>query len=480
MSSPFPIFVINLKRSPNRKANISKQLDLLNLDYQLIEAVDGTQFTPHEVVKKYGEQVFYTNTYNHQRMTLGSLGCLLSHIKFYELMIDHNIPIACVLEDDAEVSPLFPEILSSTVLQKVPWGTLLLGHYSKYRKSYNLGAEAVYWKKKVCSGHYIARVAEFPFTTIGYLVKLSTAKKLRDLAYPIRMPADWVTGNTELIGDVLRIITPPCIVSNKDYRQESTVREDAASEIPVEFQREVSELGTNYGKKSTTGDGSSTKVPVELQRETPSLSLTRNLTVGLANCILGTREQRAAAAYDRNIKPSTYRPLGWKLTQGSRVDDASNRKRKASTHRPAEWQLTHGNQAKEPLVPNTKGNEISNSSKVDENLEPKLKQKTHALTKNMKTHRTRRIDTLLRKMKSQMKWRWNKQKELWHKMKKSRSMKTSLVLALRLVSNILIMFFSGLYHLIQNINRNMYYSKKSITIRIYIKKIGLFRYTRVI
>ena len=476
MSSPFPIFVINLKRSHNRKANISKQLDALNLDYQFIEAVDGTQFTPYEVVEKYGEQVFYTNTYNHQRMTLGSLGCLLSHIKFYELMIDNNIPIACVLEDDAEVSPLFPEVLNSTALQKVSWGTLLLGHYSKYRKSYNLGAEAVYWKKKVCPGHHIARVAEFPFTTIGYLVKLSTAKKLLDLAYPIRMPADWVTGNTELVGDFLRIITPPCIVSNKDYRQESTVREDSDSEVPIEFQKDVPEPNTDYRKKSTTGNGNSTQVPVELQRETPSLSLMRNLTVGLANCILGTREQRAAAAYDRDEKPSTYRPIGWRLTQSSKVSKSVNRKRKASTHRPADWQLKQNSQTKKSLVPDAEDSTTSNSPRVDENLRPKLKQKTHALIKNTKKHRTRYIDMLSK----QIKRRWNKQKTLWNKMKTSRSAKTSLTFALRLVSNTFIIFFSGLYHLIQNINRTIYYGKKFSIIRIYIKKIGLFRYTRVI
>ncbi len=476
MSSPFPIFVINLKRSPHRKANISKQLDALNLDYQFIEAVDGTQFTPYKVVEKYGEQVFCTNTYNHQRMTLGSLGCLLSHIKFYELMIDNNIPIACVLEDDAEVSPLFPEVLNSTALQKVSWGTLLLGHYSKYRKSYNKGAEAVYWKKKVCPGHHIARVAEFPFTTIGYLIKLSTAKKLRDLAYPIRMPADWVTGNTELVGDVLRIITPPCIVSNKDYRQESTVREGSDTEVPIELQRDVPEPNKDYRKKSTTGNGNTTKVPVELQRETPSLSLMRNLTVGLANCILGTREQRAAAAYDLDEKPSTYRPIGWRLTQSSRVNKTLSGNRKASTHRPTKWRLTQDSQAKKSLVTDGVDSKTSNSSTVDRNLEPKLKQKTHALIQNMKTHQARHIGMLSKKMRR----RWSKQKTLWRKMKKSDSTKTFLTLALRLVSNILIIFFGGLYHLIQNINRTIYYGKKFTTIRIYIKKIGLFRYTRVV
>ena len=421
MSSPFPIFVINLKRSPNRKANISKQLDALGLDYQFIEAVDGSQFTPHEIVEKYGEQVFYTNTYNHQRMTLGSLGCLFSHIKFYEVMIENNIPIACVLEDDAELSPRLPEVLNAPALQQVPWGTLLLGHYSMYGKSFNKGAETVYWKKRVCHGHHIARVAEFPFTTIGYVVKLSTAKKLLDLAYPIRMPADWVTGNTELVGDILRVITPPCIVSNTEYRERSTVR-----------------------------NAPDTEIPIELQRETPTLSLMRRLTVGVADIILGTREQRAAAAFDNDKNPTTHRPIKWRFKRSSNIRKSSNlddRDNKTNT------------------LPERRTDSQSN-----------INHKTLEIVRYWKANQVRRKNKLSAMIKRQRKT----QKKLWHRIKKSHSIKHSLELTGRLIFRVLAMFFSVSIYLIQDINRTLYYGKGLSFIRISIKKLGLSRYTRAI
>ena len=411
MKNPFPIFVINLKRSPERKASISKQLNDLGLECQYIEAVDGTQYTPHQAIAKYGEQVFYTNTYNKQRMTLGALGCLLSHIKFYKLMIANNIPAACVLEDDATLSPRLPEVLSSKTLQQEPWGTLLLGHYSKYRKSFNHGAEAVYWKKKVCPEHYIARAAEFPFTTLGYLIKLSTAKKLCNLAYPIRMPVDWVTGNTELVGDTLKIITPPCIISSTEYRKKSMVR-----------------------------DNTDTAVPVELQKEIPALSFRRYLTVGLANIILGSRSQRAQAAFDYNIDPSTYKPTTWQLKSDS---------------------TTHSD-------PQSSSNEIKSRE-----YSSTAKQKISKVAR-------RKHGSLVHAVLKIIKMRLAIEKKLWHRLMKAVSIKGSIQLSLRLILNILVMLLAVLAFPIQATSRNIYYSKVFTTIRTYIKKLGLFKYTRVI
>ena len=467
---PLPIFVINLKRSPERRASISKQLDTLGLEYQYIDAVDGRQFTPYEVVEKYGEQVFYTNSYNKQRMTLGSLGCLLSHIKFYDLMIENNIPAACVLEDDAELSPHLPQILASETLQKVPWGILLLGHYSIHKKSFNKGAEAVYWRKKVCPGYYIARSAEFPFTTLGYLVKLPTARKLRDLAFPIRMPADWVTGNTELTGTTLRIITPPCVVSNEEYREKSTTRNDADDVIPL-----------------------------ELQRETPTLSLRRHLTVGLANIVLGTREQRAKAVFDGNKNPLTYSPREWQLKHDDPVEvnpqpNIVEENGNSLIHSPRERQLKHDDTVEINLQPNVvkkkrlsfkkrclrlnsvlkKG--IRKTIKRCSRLVLKLKKRIRKTMKRWKKQYLHHVHMILKIVERRL----EVQKMIWHKIKEIRSVKGLFSIGLRFVFNIPAIFIMPLLYLIQDINRNIYYGRVLSVIRIYIKKIGLFKYTRII
>ena len=40
MATSPPIYVINLKRNPERRLNIQRQLDALSLNYQFIDAID--------------------------------------------------------------------------------------------------------------------------------------------------------------------------------------------------------------------------------------------------------------------------------------------------------------------------------------------------------------------------------------------------------------------------------------------------------
>ena len=141
MSYP-PIYVINLKRVPERKIHMQRQLDALNLNYQFIEAVDK-----HDLVfKKERAAIAQQLDIDESQMealyrahiahivptstSLGTMACMLSHLKVCNLMIKHNIPKACVLEDDAHLLPVFPKILVAA--QKVPWDVLMLFHYSLF------------------------------------------------------------------------------------------------------------------------------------------------------------------------------------------------------------------------------------------------------------------------------------------------------------------------------------------------------------
>ena len=38
--SPLPIYIISLKRTPERRLYMQRQLDALNLNYQFVEAID--------------------------------------------------------------------------------------------------------------------------------------------------------------------------------------------------------------------------------------------------------------------------------------------------------------------------------------------------------------------------------------------------------------------------------------------------------
>ena len=53
--------------------------------------------------------------YSPKPLTLGEIGCAISHIKVYEHMVENNIKSAIILEDDAIVSQHFKEIVEDTL-----------------------------------------------------------------------------------------------------------------------------------------------------------------------------------------------------------------------------------------------------------------------------------------------------------------------------------------------------------------------------
>ena len=132
-----PIYIINLKRTPERKLFIQRQLDALNLGYEFVEAIDKYDLgskTEREIIADQlsiditNMEVLYG--YFSNSNLLGNLACLLSHVKVYNLIIKNNIPYACVLEDDVYLLPVFPKTLITA--QKISWEVLMLSSKSAY------------------------------------------------------------------------------------------------------------------------------------------------------------------------------------------------------------------------------------------------------------------------------------------------------------------------------------------------------------
>ncbi len=123
---------------------MQRQLDAFGLDYRFVE-VDI--FDKYELESKaYRIRVArmldidaqaleskYAAVFNyatrHSRVDyseLASLAVGLSHIKVYNLMIENNHEMACILEDDAKLLPTFPEVLKTTL--DLEWDILQFCH----------------------------------------------------------------------------------------------------------------------------------------------------------------------------------------------------------------------------------------------------------------------------------------------------------------------------------------------------------------
>ena len=237
-----PIYIISLKRTPERRLQIQRQLDAYNLKYQVIEAVDAYNFQEAELKILDIENPYQPDYIN----SLSALGCLLSHIKFYDQVIQNNHKIACVLEDDAQLLPSFPDVLNSKKLPQKKWGILLLAHqsdtvstflgpyyaYAKIRKqrfppydNYILGALPGNFSKQICKGHYISKTTEHTRSTLNYLIRLPAAKKLKEiaLAYKDYVYIDDLVGDQRVSGIDTKLVTPPCTRPNITYLRHSLI-----------------------------------------------------------------------------------------------------------------------------------------------------------------------------------------------------------------------------------------------------------------
>jgi len=117
-TKPFhpPLFVINLKRSSDRRASIAAQLDELGIDFEVFPATDGARLSPSELAH-YDEQ--YVIDQIARPMSPSEVGCYLSHVRIWKKMVEENIPWAVVLEDDVDIHDDLTGILAA--VKKIPF-----------------------------------------------------------------------------------------------------------------------------------------------------------------------------------------------------------------------------------------------------------------------------------------------------------------------------------------------------------------------
>lgn len=183
------IFVISLKRAVDRRQRITTHLNSMGVDFELIDAVDGSLLTEDDLNKYCDMEIVKSNPV---WFTKGMIGCSLAHFSVYKKIIQDNIPYACVFEDDVIIDKDFKGLMkaiemqykgntptfikdSLIMLHYTSWNTIelktvnkLYGRYSLYQMNSNAGLN---------SG-------------AGYIVTQEMCKKLTDNILPIRRAAD--------------------------------------------------------------------------------------------------------------------------------------------------------------------------------------------------------------------------------------------------------------------------------------------------
>lgn len=103
-------YVINLARSPDRRAHIIAELERTQLSYEFIDAIDGrtldlddTALIDPVLIARYS-------------FPAGTAGCSLSHVSTHKKILEDGFDRALILEDDialpADLNELADELAS--------------------------------------------------------------------------------------------------------------------------------------------------------------------------------------------------------------------------------------------------------------------------------------------------------------------------------------------------------------------------------
>lgn len=129
------VYVINLKRHKVRRKRVESMFNRLNLsNINYIEGFDKIEFgsDPHSMSKPYFDKHFWDpNGY----LTLGILGCALSHRKAYKAFLDSGDEVGLFLEDDIKNTQFIHQLDFTKLREELnnieDWGVAIYGRYEK-------------------------------------------------------------------------------------------------------------------------------------------------------------------------------------------------------------------------------------------------------------------------------------------------------------------------------------------------------------
>lgn len=106
----FKIFVINLDESVDRLHKIKLQLEEQNLLFERIVAVDMRKDSNKHLLSYYNKKKNYWGFKRY--LSLGEIGCYLSHRECWKKILDEPIDYAIILEDDVKLVADLNEVIT--------------------------------------------------------------------------------------------------------------------------------------------------------------------------------------------------------------------------------------------------------------------------------------------------------------------------------------------------------------------------------
>ena len=206
-------YVINLARSPERRAYISAELKKARVDFEIVTGVDGRDLDLNDTA------IIDPALFARRTWPAGVAGCALSHLRVHRKILEDGLDKALVLEDDIIVPPDLNSLADA-----------LAGHLD--------GAEVAllnYDSKETCRMSQEGAVdlpasrqlvlpidVRQPRSSAGYVITMDACKRMDESVLPVQIgPDDWWFFYREGVLDRVRCVMPMPVSKSPEF--ESTI-----------------------------------------------------------------------------------------------------------------------------------------------------------------------------------------------------------------------------------------------------------------
>ncbi len=181
-----PTFVINLKDRPDRKIRAIEELNKHGINGTFIEGINGLDLS----IPNINLNEIYTIDHSFRPLRRGEIGCYLSHIACWSLILESGKPYGMILEDDVVFVDNFRNIFNDTFehIKDSEWDLIMIGRgctakqFSRYREC--------------TEGKIIYDNTLYPklvgYGAFAYIIKADTIRELLKRTFPIHKPVDTI------------------------------------------------------------------------------------------------------------------------------------------------------------------------------------------------------------------------------------------------------------------------------------------------
>jgi glycosyl transferase family 25 len=209
-------YVVNLARSPDRRAHIANELAKTGIDYEFVDAVDGRELNIGDVALVDRVAARDGSLGDTAAAVAGGVGCVLSHQRVYQKVVADGHDRALVLEDDM-VLPTDLGTLADAVGEGMAGAEVVLLKFTDERGTCRVAKQGTV--ALPAARQLVRPVGTRLCCTGAYVVTAEACRRMDRATLPVRVKADaWGYYCSQGTLDSVRCVVPMPVDDSPTFR----------------------------------------------------------------------------------------------------------------------------------------------------------------------------------------------------------------------------------------------------------------------